>query len=67
MIVRNSVHYEYYRNGQMVKAFATHEQAVAYVQRKIQQCPGDRHELAQCNLSRNVIVCSMPAAPLEGL
>ena len=67
MVVRNSIHYEYYRNGDLVKAFPTHEQAVAYVQRKIQQCPGDKHELAQCNLNRNVIVGSMPAEPLEGL
>ena len=67
MVVRNSIHYEYYRNGDLVKAFPTHEQAVDYVQRKIQQCPGDKHELAQCNLNRNVIVCSMPAEPLEGL
>ena len=67
MVVRNSIHYEYYRNGDLVKAFPTHEQAVDYVQRKIQQYPGDKHELAQCNLSRNVIVCSMPDTPLEGL
>lgn len=67
MVVRNSIHYEYYRNGDLVKAFPTHEQAVAYVQRKIQKYPGDKHELARCNLSRNVIVCSMPAEPLEGL
>ena len=67
MVIRNSIHYEYYRNGDLVKAFPTHEQAVDYVQRKIQQYPGDGHELAQCNLSRNVIVCSMPAEPLEGL
>lgn len=67
MVVRNSIHYEYYRNGGLVKAFPTHEQAVDYVQRKIQQYPEDKHELAQCNLSRNVIMCSMPAEPLEGL
>ena len=41
MVVRNSIHYEYYRNGDLVKAFPTHEQAVDYVQRKIQQYPGD--------------------------
>ena len=67
MVIRNSIHYEYYRNGDLVKAFPTLEQGVAYVQRKIQQYPGDKHELAQCNLSRNVIVCSLPTERLEGL